>query len=289
MALNEKLYWIIAVPPTNDNFVTLKRKVNEENRYCEINYFKIPSLKVGTLDTLMQLSEDLVKVDSFVEQVTKKIGRQALEIDRESKKSYDEKTISDLNFQVNDTSLDSFITRFRWEDAKYSTQTPMREVADTIQASVNKLDEELKVKMSEYTNLRTQRTAVERKAGGNLMLKDLAEFVHDTDVTESENITTLFAVIPGYLEKEWLSSYAKLLEGQITDQDIKNEKKDQEKDKPKRSKKEQEAQDKLTKEEKDKLEKEEKDKLTKEEKDRLEKEEKEEKRLLEEEKKNGKN
>jgi len=285
MATNEKLYWLVAVPPTSENFVTLKRKVNEENRYCEINNFKIPSLKVGTLDTLMQLSEDLVKVDSFVEQVTKKIGRQALEIDRESKKSNDEKTISDLNFQVNDTSLDSFITRFKWDDAKYSTQTPMREVADTIQASVNKLDEELRVKLTDYTNLRTQRTAVERKTGGNLMLKDLAEFVHDADVAESENITTLFAVIPGYLEKEWLSSYPRLLEGQITDQDIKSEKNDQEKDKPKHSKKEQKEQ-----EEKAKLEQEEKDKLTKEEKDKLEKEEMQEKKLLDEEKKkNGKN
>jgi len=69
--MTERLYWLIAVPPS-DNFVTLKRKANEENKYCEVYNFKIPSLKTSTLDTLMQLSEDLIKVDSFVEQVTKK-------------------------------------------------------------------------------------------------------------------------------------------------------------------------------------------------------------------------
>jgi len=153
----------------------------------------------------------------LLNKLQKKIGRQALEIDRESKKTSEEKSISDLNFQVNDTSLDSFITRFRWDDAKYSIQSPMRELAETIQTSVNKLDEELRIKISEYTNLKTQKTAVERKAGGSLMLKDLAEFVRESDVVESENLTTLFAVIPGYLEKEWLASYTTLLEGQIAD------------------------------------------------------------------------
>jgi len=70
---NEKIYWLIAVPPESNNFTNLKRKTNEENRYCEPSRFQIPGLKVGTLDTLMQLSEDLVKVDSGIEQITKKL------------------------------------------------------------------------------------------------------------------------------------------------------------------------------------------------------------------------
>ena len=42
------------------------------------NYkFSIPELRVGTLDSLMVLSDDLVKVNSLLESVVNKIRRQA--------------------------------------------------------------------------------------------------------------------------------------------------------------------------------------------------------------------
>lgn len=41
--------------------------------------------------------------------------------------------------------LDSYITRFDWDAAKYSTMTPLREVVDTIQEGVSKLEDDLKV------------------------------------------------------------------------------------------------------------------------------------------------
>jgi len=75
------------------------------------------------------------------------------------------------------------------------------------------------VKISEYVLLRTQKTAIERKSGGNLMLKDLSEVVREGDVVDSGNLTTLFAVIPIYLEKEWLASYATLLVDKLKDKE----------------------------------------------------------------------
>ena len=47
--------------------------------------FEVPSLTVGTLDTLMTLSDDLVKTDSVVEQTVRKIERTTGELfDRKS-------------------------------------------------------------------------------------------------------------------------------------------------------------------------------------------------------------
>jgi V-type H+-transporting ATPase subunit C len=37
-------------------------------------------LKVGTLDMLMQLSDDLNKVDLYVEQITRKIAKQLFDV-----------------------------------------------------------------------------------------------------------------------------------------------------------------------------------------------------------------
>jgi V-type H+-transporting ATPase subunit C len=47
--------------------------------------FEVPSLTVGTLDTLMTLSDDLVKTDGVVEQTVRKIERTTAELfDRKS-------------------------------------------------------------------------------------------------------------------------------------------------------------------------------------------------------------
>ena len=42
--------------------------------------FEVPSLTVGTLDTLMTLSDDLVKTDSVVESTVRKIERTTAEL-----------------------------------------------------------------------------------------------------------------------------------------------------------------------------------------------------------------
>lgn len=42
----------------------------------ENHKFNIPELRVGTLDSLMVLSDDLVKVNSLLESVVNKIRRQ---------------------------------------------------------------------------------------------------------------------------------------------------------------------------------------------------------------------
>jgi V-type H+-transporting ATPase subunit C len=46
----------------------------------EMFKFEVPSLTVGTLDTLMTLSDDLVKTDVIVEQTVRKIEKTTAEL-----------------------------------------------------------------------------------------------------------------------------------------------------------------------------------------------------------------
>lgn len=46
----------------------------------EMFKFEVPSLTVGTLDTLMTLSDELVKTDSIVEQTVRKIEKTTAEL-----------------------------------------------------------------------------------------------------------------------------------------------------------------------------------------------------------------
>lgn len=51
----------------------------------EMFKFEVPSLTVGTLDTLMTLSDEMARTDSIVEQTVRKIEKTSMELfDRKS-------------------------------------------------------------------------------------------------------------------------------------------------------------------------------------------------------------
>ncbi|XP_060527467.1 V-type proton ATPase subunit C isoform X2 [Cylas formicarius] len=70
-------YWLISAPgdkTCQQTWETMNNLTSKQNSLC-VNYkFHIPDLKVGTLDQLVGLSDDLGKLDAFVEQVTRKVA-----------------------------------------------------------------------------------------------------------------------------------------------------------------------------------------------------------------------
>ena len=42
--------------------------------------FNIPDLKVGTLDALMAVSDDMIKTDTYMESVVRKLGTQLVDL-----------------------------------------------------------------------------------------------------------------------------------------------------------------------------------------------------------------
>ncbi|CAI7903411.1 unnamed protein product, partial [Closterium sp. NIES-54] len=67
---------------------------------------------------------------------------------------------------------------------------PLREMVESIQESVSKIEDDLKVRASEYTTVRSQLSAINRKAGGSMLVRDLSTIVQDSDIIVSEHITT---------------------------------------------------------------------------------------------------
>ena len=68
------VYWLISVPCENDKKDFLYTKVSKvlKSSKIEHNLFEVPQLKVGTLDTLMSLSDDLQRFDTTIENITMK-------------------------------------------------------------------------------------------------------------------------------------------------------------------------------------------------------------------------
>jgi len=204
--MEAKSYWLISAPKTReDTFNTVNYKTSSDDNQLSSNWkFPIPDLKVGTLDTLMTLSDELHKVDSLVENATRKIAYQLYDL-------LDAKDQKSEALSVNNNNVDAYLTFFRWEEAKFPSAQPLKNLVDMIQTQVVKLDEELKAKASEYNNLCHSLTAEERKMGGNLSVKDLSDVVQKKHVIEdSDFMESVFVCVPKIDMKKFVTSYERL-------------------------------------------------------------------------------
>jgi len=203
-----KKYWLISVEKTReDSFNTLNKKTNDELG-LSFNYkFPVPDLKVGTLDSLMLLTDQLDKIDTLVMSTTRKIALQLFDIvdvkETTTNSKYDSLT-------VNNYTIDQYLQYWKWEEGKYAPTHPLKTLSDLIHTQVAKIDEELKIKANEYTNLVHALASEERKAGGNLLTRDLSDLIKPSHVVDSEYMETLFVAVPKFSFKQWASNYERL-------------------------------------------------------------------------------
>ncbi|KAF3637087.1 V-type proton ATPase subunit C [Capsicum annuum] len=202
-------YWVVSLPVQQNSSSTtslwsrLQESISRHSFDTPLYRFNIPNLRVGTLDSLLALSDDLVKSNTFIEGVCSKTRRQIEELERVS-------GVLSTSLTVDGVPVDSYLTRFAWDEAKYPTMSPLKEIVDGIHSQVAKIEDDLKVRVSEYNNVRSQLNAINRKQTGSLAVRDLSNLVKPEDVVNSEHLTTLLAVVSKYSQKDWLSSYETL-------------------------------------------------------------------------------
>jgi len=202
-----KTYWLISAPKTReDTFNTLNNRTSIEEPLSAKNYpFHLPELKVGTLDTLMSLSDDLQKADTVVEATTRKIAQQLMDLVDVGKSEKQEA------LTVEQTDIKNYLTFFQWSDAKYPKSTPLKTLVDVIQNQVAKIEDELKAKSSEYNNICNALIGEERKQGGNLLVKDLSDTIQKKHIiADSEFMQAVFVCVPKGIIKNWAMEYERL-------------------------------------------------------------------------------
>ncbi|KAI7985866.1 V-type proton ATPase subunit C [Camellia lanceoleosa] len=133
-------YWVVSLPVQNSAsslWTRLQQSISKRAFDTPIYRFNIPNLRVGTLDSLLALSDDLLKSNSFIEGVSHKIRRQIEELERVS-------GVVSSSLTVDGVPVDSYLTRFVWDEAKYPTMSPLKEIVDGIHVQAAKIEDELK-------------------------------------------------------------------------------------------------------------------------------------------------
>lgn len=184
---------------------TMNNVTSKQNNLCENFKFHIPDLKVGTLDQLVGLSDDLGKLDAYVEQTTRKISAYLGDVLEDQRDKLYE------NLLANNNDLTSYITRFQWDLAKYPTKQSLRNIADIISKQVGQIDADLKTKSAAYNNLKGNLQNLEKKQTGSLLTRNLADLVKKEHfILDSEYLTTLLVIVPKANINDWNAHYEKI-------------------------------------------------------------------------------
>ncbi|KAI7827293.1 hypothetical protein BX661DRAFT_193936 [Kickxella alabastrina] len=189
------LYWLLSVPAHGDGHVAwrdIKSRIGSSDLYD----FSLPTFKIGTLDGLVRLSDDLAKFDSAYETTLTKFTDTLRSLNPTV-------TASQLQAQLTvdgGKSVDQYLRTFAWDNAKYRVDRPLVEILGQVAEQMGQVDGQLKSKLTQYNAIKGSLATVRRKQNGNL----------SHCVRDSEYLQTLFVAVPRSLASEWLNTYERL-------------------------------------------------------------------------------
>uniref|UniRef100_A0A0N4Z1Z4 V-type proton ATPase subunit C n=1 Tax=Parastrongyloides trichosuri TaxID=131310 RepID=A0A0N4Z1Z4_PARTI len=203
--MNCNEYWFISAPgdvTTQDTWEKLNLNLQG---ICDVFKFNIPDLKVGTLDQLIGLAEEMNSLDSSIEKITIKLVHHLGEVLEEGK----DKVLE--NLIVDGKDIDTYICKFQWQAAKYPLKQSLKVLSEIIGKQVFQIENDMKSKMMNYNNLKTALINIDKKSTGSLVTKDLYGIVKAEDfVLNSEYLQTLCVAVPKMSKDKWEAVYVQL-------------------------------------------------------------------------------
>ncbi|NWX47071.1 VATC1 ATPase, partial [Steatornis caripensis] len=203
-------FWLISAPgekTCQQTWEKLHAATTKNNNLSTNSKFNIPDLKVGTLDVLVGLSDELAKLDAFVEGVVKKVAQYMADVLEDSKDKVQENLLANGGKVLTTISL-KLRNHFKTIVVLLDTVLVL-----FIFKGVNQIDNDLKARASAYNNLKGNLQNLERKNAGSLLTRSLADIVKKEDfVLDSEYLVTLLVIVPKLNYNDWVKQYETLAE-----------------------------------------------------------------------------
>jgi V-type H+-transporting ATPase subunit C len=172
-----------------------------------IAQFETPIFKIGTLDNLIQQSDDLAKLDSQFQSIVNKASEIISSI---YEGSVAKAQIAQAK-RVDGKAPEDYMAHFQWNSSKYRVDKSISELVDLISKEAFALDSDVRTSFQAYTQAKSNLSAVDRKQSGNLSVRSLHDVVtRDHFVLDSEYLQTVLIAIPKATKKEFLANYETL-------------------------------------------------------------------------------
>ncbi|KAG7099457.1 hypothetical protein E1B28_001308 [Marasmius oreades] len=204
--------WLISVPLNGDTECLaqeLSSKLAQQSKSfspTSLHELSIPSFKTGTLDSLVSLSEELPKQDTFFTNTVAKM------VDTLRNLLNNDPTKLSQHILVNEMSVDDYLLgNLNWNEGRYGVQKSLRDLVDTLNKEMTSIDNAMKSKLTNYNLVKGSLVQMQRKKTGNLSVRSLAEVVSKDDfIQDSEYLETVLVAVPKNSVKTWNITYERL-------------------------------------------------------------------------------
>mmetsp|Transcript_17528 Transcript_17528/g.30656 ORF Transcript_17528/g.30656 Transcript_17528/m.30656 type:complete len:386 (+) Transcript_17528:16-1173(+) len=204
-----KSFILVSVPQAQNGseFARLKQACCQAQNLCIAYKLQLPALRMGTLDALISLCDDLDRVDHSIEGTCRRLVSLRNAINHEDLQHND----NDQNLMVSNMSLDTYCVKFRWDEKRYPTRTPLASVVSILNSATQKIDEQCRTKQADWNTMISALTAANRKQTGSLRDKDIdSSLVKQSDIVDTDYMQTLFVLVTGGQQKQFLEQYETL-------------------------------------------------------------------------------
>jgi V-type H+-transporting ATPase subunit C len=194
--------WVVSAPNEGGRGAVEKMRSAVSPALAETFFLPLPTLRVGTLDSLLAVSDAIARDDKNLEGAVDRVLR-----------TYRELAPAGAAAPFVD-GVDAFeyTTDFEWDEAKFASSDTLADLRKSIMEQVARIEEDMKIRSNDYSATRQALATIARRSQGNLMARNLGTIVVAEDVVESEHLTTVFVVFPAYMKNEFLEAYEGLAE-----------------------------------------------------------------------------
>ncbi|VEU22486.1 DEKNAAC103584 [Brettanomyces naardenensis] len=212
-------YLLISLPKSvgSENSLSLWLEQSVNGGDVKLTKYQLPDFKVGTLDSLVEQSDELAKIDTQLHSSIAKVLEIVANVQAPaataagSSDTTSSATLASAplpTLKIDNKTVDQYFETFQWNTRRYRLDKPTDELIKLISEEALNLDSDLKNAYSSYNSARSSLLAAQRKQTGDLTVKSLHDIVNKDDfVLGSEHLTTDILVIPKSLKKSFLDTY----------------------------------------------------------------------------------
>ncbi|XP_048830829.1 V-type proton ATPase subunit C 1-B-like [Brienomyrus brachyistius] len=219
--------WLIAAPLDQASLQAMKKLSSPISKAGLTHSFKfsVPELKVGNLDLLLTVSEELAQLDSLAARLIHNMSLWILELmdpDRDKNATANgelkthKKNAQSLGKEYLKALLADFVgyaTCFQWDRAKYPNMLPLSSLTEIFTKQLLQTEADFKSRNTAYNNLQDSLEVLAGKKDASLVTRALFDVVKEEDfVLDSEYLTTLLVVVLKRDYAQWEKTYESLSE-----------------------------------------------------------------------------